>query len=41
MARTKGGDYAGNDVNGKTVLVALQPGEVQEPGVGKFGAEGS
>ena len=37
---TKDGDYAGKDVKGKIVLVAAQPGEVQELAVGKFGAAG-
>ena len=37
---TKEGDYAGKDVKGKIVLVAAQPGAVQDLAVGKFGAVG-
>lgn len=34
------GDYAGKDVKGRIVLVAAQPGEVQDLAVGKYGAAG-
>src|SRR3989454_7206566 len=37
---TKESDYAGKDVKGKIVLVAAQPGAVQDLAVGKFGAAG-
>ena len=37
---THDSDYAGNDVKGKIVLVAAQPGAVQDTAVGKFGAAG-
>jgi aminopeptidase YwaD len=37
---TKEADYAGKDVKGKIVLVAAQPGAVQDLAVGKFGAVG-
>ncbi len=37
---TKESDYAGKDVNGKIVLVAAQPGAVQDLAVGKYGAAG-
>ena len=37
---TQEGDYAGKDVKGKIVLVAAQPGAVQDLAVGKFGAAG-
>ena len=33
-------DYAGKDVKGRIVLVAAQPGAVQDLAVGKFGAAG-
>ena len=33
-------DYDGKDVKGRIVLVAAQPGDVQELAVGKFGAAG-
>ena len=33
-------DYAGKDVRGKIVLVAAQPGAVQDLAVGKYGAAG-
>jgi aminopeptidase YwaD len=37
---TKESDYAGQDVKGKIVLVAAQPGAVQDLAIGKFGAAG-
>jgi hypothetical protein len=37
---TKDSDYTGKDVKGKLVLVAAQPGAVQDLAVGKFGAAG-
>src|SRR5258708_5469760 len=37
---TKESDYAGRDVRGKIVLVAAQPGAVQDLAVEKFGAAG-
>src|SRR5579862_502476 len=37
---TKESDYAGKDVKGQIVLVAAQPGAVQEIAIGKFGAAG-
>src|SRR6266446_3006292 len=37
---TKESDYAGKEVEGKIVLVAAQPGAVQDLAVGKFGAAG-
>jgi aminopeptidase YwaD len=37
---TKESDYAGKDVKGKIVLMAAQPGEVQDLAIGKFGAVG-
>ncbi|HEY2820546.1 MAG TPA: DUF4910 domain-containing protein [Candidatus Acidoferrum sp.] len=37
---TKESDYAGKSVKGKIVLVAAQPGAVQDIAVGKFGAAG-
>jgi hypothetical protein len=37
---TKDSDYSGKDVKGKIVLVAAQPGGVQDAAVGKFGAAG-
>ncbi len=37
---TRDSDYDGKDVRGKIVLVATQPGAVQELAVGKFGAAG-
>jgi hypothetical protein len=37
---TKDSDYSGKDVKGKIVLVAAQPGRVQDAAVGKFGAAG-
>jgi aminopeptidase YwaD len=37
---TKESDYTGKDVKGKIVLVAAQPGAVQDLAVGKFGAAG-
>jgi aminopeptidase YwaD len=37
---TKDADYAGKDVRGQIVLVAAQPGAVQDLAVGKFGAAG-
>jgi aminopeptidase YwaD len=37
---TKDGDYAGKDVKGKIVLVAVQPEAVQDLAIGKFGAAG-
>jgi aminopeptidase YwaD len=33
-------DYAGKDIRGRIVLVAAQPGDVQDLAVGKFGAAG-
>ena len=37
---TKDADYTGKDVKGKIVLVAVQPGAVQDLAVGKYGAVG-
>jgi aminopeptidase YwaD len=37
---TKESDYAGKNVKGQIVLVAAQPGAVQDLAVGKFGAAG-
>jgi aminopeptidase YwaD len=37
---TKESDYAGKNVKGQIVLVAAQPGAVQDIAVGKFGAAG-
>jgi aminopeptidase YwaD len=37
---TKESDYDGKDVTGQIVLVAAQPGSVQDLAVGKFGAAG-
>ena len=37
---TKESDYAGKNVKGQIVLVAAQPGTVQDLAVGKFGAAG-
>jgi aminopeptidase YwaD len=37
---TADADYAGHDVKGKIILAAAQPGEVQDLGVGKYGAVG-
>jgi aminopeptidase YwaD len=37
---TKESDYAGKNVKGQLVLVAAQPGAVQDLAVGKFGAAG-
>jgi aminopeptidase YwaD len=37
---TKESDYAGKDVKGKIVLVAAQPGAVQDLAIGKFAAAG-
>jgi aminopeptidase YwaD len=37
---TKDSDYAGKNVKGQLVLVAAQPGAVQDIAVGKFGAAG-
>ena len=37
---THADDYAGKDVRGRMVLVAAQPGEVQDLAIGKFGAAG-
>jgi aminopeptidase YwaD len=37
---TQESDYANKDVKGKIVLVAAQPGEVQDLAVGRFGAAG-
>jgi aminopeptidase YwaD len=37
---TQESDYAGKEVKGKIVLVAAQPGGVQDLAVGKFGAAG-
>src|ERR1700733_5295394 len=37
---TKESDYDGKDVKGQIVLVAAQPGSVQDLAVGKFGAAG-
>jgi aminopeptidase YwaD len=37
---TKESDYAGEDVKGKIVLAAAQPGAIQDLAVGKFGAAG-
>jgi aminopeptidase YwaD len=39
-AGTKDSDFAGKDVKGKIVLVAQQPGAVQDIAVGRFGAAG-
>src|ERR1700722_14460902 len=37
---TKESDYDGKDVKGQIILVAAQPGSVQDLAVGKFGAAG-
>jgi aminopeptidase YwaD len=37
---TRDSDYAGKDVKGKIVLVAAQPGSVQDLAIGKFAAAG-
>src|SRR5580693_994271 len=37
---THADDYAGKDVRGRMVLVAAQPGEVQDLAIGRFGAAG-
>jgi aminopeptidase YwaD len=37
---TQDGNYAGKDVQGKIVLVAAQPGAVQDLAIGKYGAVG-
>ena len=37
---TKESDYAGKNIKGKIVLVAAQPGAVQDLAIGKFGAAG-